>query len=105
MGAGIQEEIALLLQQEILMTDIYTSGAFITQSSEKLDYYPFLINFLNLRWLYRAIKVSHVRKRLFSDYPRNIIWLFRNRSITQELIQKLKLSEKLLRINSKQFTN
>ena len=51
----------------------YTCGAFISQTSIKSQYYPRLVNKLNLRWFYRATFNSHVRKRLLFDYPRFLL--------------------------------
>lgn len=52
---------------------LFTSGAFLSQTSEKLDYYPDYINSLNLRFAYRFVKEKHTRKRLIVDYPNYFI--------------------------------
>ena len=101
LGSTKQEDLALLLSSQIPGIKIYTSGAFVSQSAENINYYPQYINSLNLRWLYRAFRYRHVRRRLLHDYPRNIVWLLINRSIVRELILKILQSEKLLDCSSK----
>lgn len=49
---------------------IFTCGGFLTQTGTRGDYYPQIIKRTGLRWLYRAVYHSHVRKRLLVDYPR-----------------------------------
>ena len=55
---------------------IFTSGAFVSQTKEKIDYYPNLVNKFHLRWAYRALYNSHVRKRLLIEYPRFVLTRF-----------------------------
>lgn len=56
----------------------YTCGAFISQTSNNINYYPKYIDKYNLRWVYRALYNSHVRQRLLFDYPKFLIsFLFR----------------------------
>lgn len=43
---------------------LFTCGAHITQSSGNWDYYPDVINKLNLRWLYRLVVEPHTRRRV-----------------------------------------
>ena len=72
LGSGLQEDIAIEIRKKIKYNKVtvYTSGAFITQSSNDINYYPKIINKYNLRWLYRAISNKHVRERLIFDYPK-----------------------------------
>ena len=74
LGSGLQEEFAIKIKQKYKSKEIivYTSGAFISQTAIRKDYYPAIIDSLGLRWMYRALYNSHVRKRLFFNYPRNI---------------------------------
>lgn len=48
----------------------FTSGGFLTQTAMKPDYYPKIIREYGLRWVYRAIKHSHVRQKLLIQYPK-----------------------------------
>jgi N-acetylglucosaminyldiphosphoundecaprenol N-acetyl-beta-D-mannosaminyltransferase len=73
-GLGFPKQELLLLELNECYSPFvgYTCGAFISQTSQKKIYYPYLINQLNLRWLYRALTCHHVRKRLIIDYPKFI---------------------------------
>lgn len=75
LGSGLQEKFAVQVKKcfkskEIL---VYTSGAFISQTALRQNYYPAIVQFFGLRWAYRALHNSHVRKRLLNDYPRNFL--------------------------------
>lgn len=75
MGTPMQEEFALAVKQYCSEVQLVaTCGGFLTQTSIKADYYLPIVKKLGLRWLQRAIMHSHVRKRLFKDYP---IFVFR----------------------------
>ena len=65
------QELFLLELQGHLKNDclLLTCGGFISQTGLKGDYYPSWIKKTGLRWLYRALKHSHVRERLFRCYP------------------------------------
>jgi len=91
MGAGLQERIALEIKnmEFNFIKNVFTSGAFITQTAVKTYYYPKLINIFNLRWFYRAIKSEHVRKRLLIDYPHNILYILKNYNKLRGLISKI----------------
>lgn len=70
MGTPMQEEFALAVKQYCSDVQLVaTCGGFLTQTSIKADYYLPIVKKLGLRWLQRAIMHSHVRKRLFKDYP------------------------------------
>ena len=73
-GLGFPKQELLLLELNECYSPFvgYTCGAFISQTSQKKIYYPYLINQLNLRWLYRGLTCQHVRKRLIIDYPKFI---------------------------------
>lgn len=101
LGFPKQERIALQAKKVLSKSKIYTSGAFISQSTKSVNYYPKIIDFLDLRWLYRALKHSHVRKRLFYDYPINVFWALTNWIYFQNLANKISKSEKLLVNSSK----
>jgi N-acetylglucosaminyldiphosphoundecaprenol N-acetyl-beta-D-mannosaminyltransferase len=60
---------------------IFTCGGFLTQTGMGGDYYPQIIKRTGLRWLYRAVHHSHVRKRLLVDYPRFLGLTFISRLI------------------------
>lgn len=67
MGAPLQDQVMRDLYEAYPAT-YFTCGGFISQSAAGLEYYPALINKLNLRFIYRACKEPHYRKRLFI-YP------------------------------------
>nr|WP_282596068.1 WecB/TagA/CpsF family glycosyltransferase [Spongiibacter thalassae] len=67
MGAPLQDQIMRDLYK-VYPATYFTCGGFISQSASGLEYYPSLINKLNLRFLYRAFKEPHYRNRLLI-YP------------------------------------
>lgn len=68
LGGKKQEIVASKLSQQ-LDASIYTCGAFISQTTKRLEYYPHFINMMNLRWLYRFYKEPHTLRRVISTYP------------------------------------
>lgn len=56
MGGVIQEKFAIDLKSSGYKGIVFTCGGFFHQSAEKIDYYPDIINRLNLRAPYRMIK-------------------------------------------------
>jgi N-acetylglucosaminyldiphosphoundecaprenol N-acetyl-beta-D-mannosaminyltransferase len=57
MGAPRQEELLVRLRRGGAWKGLgYTCGGYFDQLQKGLNYYPLLINKLNLRWLYRMIK-------------------------------------------------
>ena len=57
MGAPRQEELLVRLCRNGGWKGLgYTCGGYFDQLQERLNYYPLLIDKLNLRWLYRMIK-------------------------------------------------
>jgi N-acetylglucosaminyldiphosphoundecaprenol N-acetyl-beta-D-mannosaminyltransferase len=73
MGTPVQEEFAIYLKNQGLGSYIFTCGGFITQTAKHVDYYNVIVKKTNLRWLQRAIDYKHIRKRLFVNYPINIV--------------------------------
>lgn len=78
LGAGKQENFLLSCKIYAYSGVGYTCGGFIRQESSSFsDYYPAIINKLNLRAFYRMYKEPHTIKRYFIDYPKNLlIFLF-----------------------------
>lgn len=64
LGTPKQEQFLLDLKTKGWNGIGYTCGAFITQVSSGLFYYPRYINTLQLRWLYRLIKEPFVREKV-----------------------------------------
>jgi N-acetylglucosaminyldiphosphoundecaprenol N-acetyl-beta-D-mannosaminyltransferase len=54
---------------------IFTCGAFISQTTQKIDFYPKYINKLNLRWAYRFVVEPRTIKRVLISYPLFIVYL------------------------------
>lgn len=46
----------------------FTCGGFLSQTQEKLEYYPRWIDKLQLRWAYRIFNEPHTRKRILKPY-------------------------------------
>lgn len=73
MGFPYQEEFLLELKKSHTTSSqlklALTCGGFFTQHQNS-DYYPKLIDKLELRWLYRLIFAKHVRRKVFTKYPR-----------------------------------
>lgn len=71
MGLFRQENFLVKLKKSGWNGLGFTCGGFFHQVTKKIDYYPSIINKLNLRWVYRFIKEPSVRWRLL-----RIIFLF-----------------------------
>jgi N-acetylglucosaminyldiphosphoundecaprenol N-acetyl-beta-D-mannosaminyltransferase len=72
MGAPLQEKVLVGLKESGWVGVGFTCGAFITQTSKGIKYYPDIFNKLNLRWLYRLLNERHFLKRFVIDYPKGI---------------------------------
>ena len=73
-GSPLQELNCIRLHElnhlEEIKLSTFTCGGFISQTASKNgSYYPKIINKFGGRFIYRAIRESHVRKRLLYDYP------------------------------------
>jgi N-acetylglucosaminyldiphosphoundecaprenol N-acetyl-beta-D-mannosaminyltransferase len=73
MGTPAQEELAVYLKDNGVGAYIFTCGGFIAQTAKNIDYYKPIVKKTNLRWLQRTIEYKHIRRRLFMNYPINII--------------------------------
>ena len=71
LGAPLQEEVGSLIHSFNSKASTITCGGFMSQcvSSDNFQYYPNIINKLNLRWAYRIIFEPHVLRRFILDYP------------------------------------
>ena len=77
MGAMMQENFLVDLYNKGWHGYGYTCGGFFHQSaSKKGDYYPVLVNKLNIRWLYRIYKEPKLIQRYFVIYPKAILCFF-----------------------------
>jgi len=74
LGAGKQERFINGLREKGYQGVSFTCGGFITQTAmvKELDYYPRIINTLNLRFAYRMCREPHTIKRYLNDYPKNL---------------------------------
>lgn len=77
MGAVMQERMLLALKKVGFKGRAYTCGGFLDQTvAAGGDYYPSLVNALNIRWLYRIIKEPRrLLVRYVRDYSR-FLYLF-----------------------------
>ena len=71
LGTPLQEEIGMLIMESDDNVSTVTCGGFISQCSinNGFQYWPHILDKLNLRWPYRMIKEPHVLRRLVFDYP------------------------------------
>lgn len=69
MGAPLQERFLIELKKNCRVKVGITCGGFISQSVNG-DFYPKIIDKLNIRWLYRLITQPHVRKKFFLPYTK-----------------------------------
>lgn len=72
MGAGKQERMLLDMRAKGWLGTGFTCGGYLDQfvHSKGNDYYPALVDKLNLRWLYRMLKEPRrLVKRYLKDYP------------------------------------
>lgn len=92
LGSPLQDQIGCKLKKAYPFVDIWTAGAFVTQASTKLYYYPLWITNLNLRWLYRFYKEPHVRYRILINYPKNLLFLLIHRRLRSSIMAKLEES-------------
>ena len=53
-----------------------TCGGYLYQSFYSKKYYSDKVDRMNLRWLIRALRHSHVRKKLIIDYPKFLLRWF-----------------------------
>lgn len=83
MGTIKQEQMAqrVIAGASVLGVNItcFTCGGFLTQASEKLQYYPQWINRAHLRWLWRLCKEEHVLGRLLREYPKFVYYFLKDR--------------------------
>lgn len=74
LGAGKQEAVLSIISKQINDIAIFTCGGFIRQeATSKKEYYPPVIDKVNMRFLYRMYKEPHTIKRYLIDYPINLI--------------------------------
>lgn len=73
MGTPLQERFILRCKEVLDFNKAFTCGGFISQTTERLNYYPAIINFFKLRVPYRFIFERHVRKRYLISYPKFFI--------------------------------
>ena len=70
MGTPLQEDFLVKTKEAGWQGTGFTCGGFLHQSINNLEYYPVLVDRLELRWLYRMFKEKHLRKRFFASYPK-----------------------------------
>ncbi|RDE22581.1 glycosyltransferase [Motiliproteus coralliicola] len=77
MGSPLQERFLADLWELGWRGVGFTCGGFFhqTASSKNIDYYPYWIDRLNLRWLYRMYDEPKLIRRYLIDYPKNITLL------------------------------
>ncbi len=71
MGCSLQEETLVWLHDHLEFPFAgFTCGGFLGQSAAGVQYYPPLINKLDLRWAYRLVKEPHYRRRFLPFYSK-----------------------------------
>lgn len=80
MGAVKQEDFLNALGNAGFEGKAFSSGAFFTQysGSKRFNYYPEIMNKLNLRFLYRMYKEPHTISRYLISYPLSILMVLRD---------------------------
>jgi len=74
LGTPKQEQFVLRLKENAKGPALlFTCGGFLSQTGLSGDYYPNWVKRTGLRWLYRAMRHRHVRKRLVIDYPKFVV--------------------------------
>lgn len=91
MGTPLQELFLLDLRASGWNGTGFTCGGFLEQTANNINYYPYIFDKLNLRWLYRLYKEpKRLSKRYFYIYPKFLFIFLRNKiSICEEKIFKL----------------
>jgi len=81
MGTPYQEKLLLLLKANGWRGTGFTCGGFFhqTASVDEINYYPDLVNKLNIRWLYRIFDEPKLLKRYLIYYPTSLLMLFKDR--------------------------
>lgn len=77
MGTPLQEKFLVDLRRNGWIGLGFTCGGFLHQTQNRLDYYPYLINKLNLRMPYRLIKEKLYHR--LTAYPKFIINILSDR--------------------------
>jgi N-acetylglucosaminyldiphosphoundecaprenol N-acetyl-beta-D-mannosaminyltransferase len=68
MGTSLQDILALRIYEKNPKCRVFTCGGFISQTSiVRGDYFPQLINDLNLRFLYRIYKEKNILPKIFPE--------------------------------------
>jgi UDP-Gal:alpha-D-GlcNAc-diphosphoundecaprenol beta-1,4-galactosyltransferase len=74
LGTPKQERFVLRLKEKTEGAALlFTCGGFLSQTGLSGDYYPDWVKRTGLRWLYRALRHRHVRRRLLTAYPRFVV--------------------------------
>jgi N-acetylglucosaminyldiphosphoundecaprenol N-acetyl-beta-D-mannosaminyltransferase len=72
---GRKQEIMASMLTPYINGYIFTCGAFISQTTKKIDFYPRYIDKLNLRWAYRFVVEPRTIKRVLISYPLFVVYL------------------------------
>jgi len=74
MGTPIQEQFLVNLKASGWQGQGFTCGGFLHQTAKSgVEYYPYWMNKLHLRWLYRMYDEPNLVKRYFYYYPKFIV--------------------------------
>lgn len=73
-----QENFVIKLKKTNEKIFCMSCGGFISQTarSKSLEYYPYLIYKLNLRWFYRIFKEKGILRRILIFYPKSLLYIF-----------------------------
>ena len=70
MGAPLQEQLLVDLQNIGWIGTGYTCGGFLHQIASNIQYYPIWTDKYHLRWAYRIYDEPKLFKRYFWEYPK-----------------------------------
>jgi exopolysaccharide biosynthesis WecB/TagA/CpsF family protein len=80
MGTPKQELFMIHARRAGFKGSCFACGAFFSQTAEKgVQYYPYLMSKLHLRWVYRIYKEPKLVKRYFIAYPIGLFYLLMDR--------------------------
>jgi len=94
MGTPKQEFFLNKLRKSGYLGTGFTCGGFFHQTAKKIDYYPYWINKLNLRALYRVYDEPKLFKRYFFQYPVAIALFIKDFKIWKKNIKPSDLKSK-----------
>ena len=89
-GSPAQEKFLIDLRKAGFKGTSFSCGAFFSQTTCTLNYYPVFFNKLNLRWLYRSFSSYRLFFRYYFIYPVAVFFLLKDIFFNVFPIEKIK---------------